>query len=377
MTKGKRLTATEAKIRSRQSAERLAREREAIRKKKAEADAANAEAVKKRAAELKVREEELRKLQTLASRQRGGLISAACNGEEEVQMLGDEACIYLPQELIESGIEIVEVGLVPLNRPNNRAELQARADEIRRKAKIRVAEFIDLTKNTIGENFYDYRHYREAVFGALSSALDCDSANFSEALACLDEIDDAEFKDSVDYKIYLSSFKELDELVTEHTELVLAEFDIDYYRLAEKTKWGFGEYRHLELEGGAPDVLEPFRSPKNFFLLKWVKSKEKLCLVDEIISANGLGWLSSMYGQNFLDDLNAIIESASESGKSEVNVDVFASRGSWWIKFNTERVNSCSPDGIAEILRVQGGFTVESFRMSKFDRLRVRWSNVL
>jgi len=298
-------------------------------------------------------------------RQKVQVISAAIDGKTEIIV----DSIYLFRELTDSGIQVVEEGLV--KKQNQKHEKVIDIGE-REKIKDEILEhfdtFIDASKHDL-KGYYGglkqfHRHNYDALYEVITT--DWSWSGFYGDEVFLEEVpDDLKSK-------YFDCFEKINQKIKEfkayNEDLDYEADDDEDYNDGQLVT---GEY-YFSDEDDEVDLLKP--SVKgNTLKIRWSAEEGSTYMNDPLLSDVGLAWLSTYRGQKLIEDIFYSLSSAAEMGKTNLKLDFSLTKEGWSFVIGSRKVFCCMPDELVEIIAKENFTIDDTTSTQKSYSIKVSW----
>lgn len=322
-----------------------------------------AEQASKALEEQRQREKELKKNQakeravvkTGFDKQRESIISAAIDGDNEIEV----DSVFLFRELVNVGVQVVEEGLVKKQLVVTGKVVGV--DDLKEEILQLFDEFIDAAKGDLKKYYDGFQRFHRLNYDALYEALNSDW-NWSEFYG--DEIYSEEVPDEVKgkYSVHI-------ERINERVRAYKGAFEVDDDN--EDDDLITGEYLFSD-EGEEMEVLKP-SVEGNKLKIRWSTEEGSTFMNCPLLSDVGLAWLSTYRGQNLIAEVFESLSSAAEMGKSNMKLDFSLSKDGWYFLANGLKVFSCMPDELVAII-ARENFTIDdTLSNQKSYAIKVSW----
>ena len=300
------------------------------------------------------------------------IMHAALEGKNEIEV----DSVYLFRDLIDSGIQVVETGLV--KKQNLRCE-KIIDPEISEKIKDEILEkfdkFIDASKQDIKGYYGRFQLFHRLNYDALYEVINSDWSwsKFEGDSIYTDEVpDDLKAK----YFIYIEKINEkIQEFKAYNTDLIFdtdktEDFDTDVEedyddQLIE------GEY-FFSKDDEEVDLLKP-SVMGNTLKIKWTSETGNTYMNDPLLSEVGLAWLSTYRGQNLVDAIFDSLNSAAEMGRTNLKLNFSLDKDGWSFDSGSRKVFCCMPDELVEIISRENFSIDDTKSTQKTYSIKVSW----
>ena len=314
-----------------------------------------AEQAKKKLEEQIQRDKELKKTQAKVlagiragyDRQRETIISAAIDGNTEIEV----DSVYLFRELVDLGIQVVEEGLV---KRQNKSESKDLETDWRDHSKAEILDhfdkFIDDAKGDLKSYYGGLQRFHKFNYDALYEAISSDwRRDFAGDEIFIDEVPD---NLKARYSTYIAKINEKIRLyrIVVDVEAEYGDDNFDEYELIT------GEYFFSE-DDEYFDVLLPSLE-SNKLKIRWSSEQGSTFMNAPLLSDIGLAWLSTYRGQSLIEEIFLNLSRAAESGKLSQKLDFSLTDDGWYFLSGGHKIYSCMPDELVDII-AREGFTID------------------
>lgn len=332
-----------------------------------------AESAQKSLEEQRKRNEELKKsvakeralIKQGFEQQKVLVISAAIDGGTELVV----DSIYLFRELTDSGIQVVEEGLVKKQNQNNEKVIDF---DKREKIKEEILEhfdtFIDASKRDLKSYYGGLQRFHRQNYDALYEVINSDWS-WSEFYG--DDVYSEEVPDDLKSK-YFDYIEKINDKIKElkafNEDLDFDEDDDEDYDDGQLVT---GEYCFSE-EDDDVDLLKP-SVEGNKLKIRWTAEEGSTYMNDPLLSDVGLAWLSTYRGQTLIEEIFDSLSSAAEMGKTNLKLDFALTKDGWSFVVGSRKVFCCMPDELVEII-ARENFTIDDTTSTqKSYAIKVSW----
>ena len=297
--------------------------------------------------------------------QRVQVISSAIDGKTELVV----DSVYLFRELTDSGVTVVEVGLV---KKQNKKQEKVIDLNVREKIKEEILErfdaFIDASKRDL-KSFYDgLERFHRLNYDALYEVINSDW-NGSDFYG-----DDVYLIDVPDYLTakYFPYIEKINEKIKE-----LKAFD-EYLDSDEDNDEDYDDGQLVTGEycfGDDDDEVDLLRSSAkgNILKIRWSAEEGSTYMNDPLLSDVGLAWLSTFRGQNLFEEIFDSLTSAAEMAKTNLKLDFSLTKEGWTFVIGSRKMFCCMPDELVEII-ARENFTIDDTTATqKSYAIKVSW----
>ena len=296
-------------------------------------------------------------------KQKVDVISAAIDGKTEIIV----DSIYLYRELTDSGIQVVEVGLV---KQQNQKQEKVVDVEVREKIKDEILEhfdrFIDDSKQDLKGYYGGLQRFHRKNYDALYEVINSDWSWYE---FYGDDVYSEEVPDDLKSK-YFDYFEKINEKIKEF-KAYKEDFEEDDDEDYDDGELVTGEYCFSD-EDDEVDLLKP--SVKgNTLKIRWSAEEGSTYMNDPLLSDVGLAWLSTYRGQKLIGDIFYSLSSAAEMGKTNLKLDFSLTKDGWSFVVGSRKVFCCMPDELVEII-TRENFTIDDTTATqKSYAIKVSW----
>jgi hypothetical protein len=297
----------------------------------------------------KQRAQEVAALKTGFDTQRLSIISAALDGDTEIEV----GAVFFFRDLVGLGVQVVEEGLVKRQAEKSEDSLDPNIrEQLRSEILDRFDHFIDAAKGDL-KGYYDgLKRFHRLNYDALHEALNSGS-DWSEFHG--DDVYCLEVPDNLKSK-YSDYFDHINEKIREYKG---ASEDDDYEDEYDEDDEELitGEYCFSD-EDEEIDVLRP-SVEGNKLKIRWTSEEGSTFMNAPLLSDTGLAWLSTYRGQSLVEEVFDALSAAAESGKSSTKLDFSLSKDGWYFLASERKIFSCMPDELVDII-ARENFSIES-----------------
>jgi len=293
------------------------------------------------------------------------VISAAIDGKTEIVV----DSIYLYRQLTDSGIQVVEEGLVKKQNQKHEKVIDV---EVREKIKDEILQhfdiFIDASKQDLKGYYGGLQRFHRQNYGVLYDIINSDWS-WSEFYG--DDVYSEEVPDDLKSKYfhYIEKINEkIKELKTYNENLDFEDYDDEDYDDGQLVT---GEYCFSD-EDDVVDLLKP-SVQGNKLKIRWSADVGSTYMNDPLLSDVGLAWLSTYRGQNLIEFIFHTLSSAAEMGKTNFKLDFSLTKDGWSFSVKGRKVFCCMPDELVDII-ARENFTIDDTTSTqKSYAIKVSW----
>ena len=293
------------------------------------------------------------------------VISAAIDGKTEIVVVS----IYLYRELIDSGIQVVEEGVVKQQNQKHEKVIDV---EVREKIKDEILEhfdvFIDASKHDLKGYYGGLKRFHRQNYDALYEVI---SSDWSWIEFYGDDVYLEEVPDDLKSK-YFDYFEKINEKIKEfkaYNEDL--DFEDDDYENYDDGQLVTGEYCFSDADDEV-DLLKP-SVEGNALKIRWTAEAGSTYMNDPLLSVEGLAWLSTYRGQNLIEEIFDSLSSAAEMGKTNLRLDFSLTNDGWSFVVGSRKIFCCMPDELVEII-ARENFTIDDTTSTqKSYVIKVSW----
>jgi hypothetical protein len=316
-----------------------------------------AEQAKKTLEEQRQRDKELKKhqakeraaIRTGFDRQRESIISAAIDGSIEIEV----GSVFLFKELIDSGVQVVEEGLV-----KRQAGRQERVVDVAKREHLKAEilehfdKFIDDAKGDLKGYYGGLQRFHKFNYDSLYAVINSQWgwSDFSG-----DEIFIEEVPDDLKAK-YSDYIEKINEKIKEYRGSDEEEDEDEDYDEFDEDELVAGEYCFSE-DDEEVDVLRP-TVEGNKLKIRWIADEGSTFMNAPLLSDIGLAWLSTYRGQSLIEEVFDALSDTAERGKSSLKLDFSLTKDGWFFLFDGRKIYCCMPDELVNIIEREG-FTID------------------
>ena len=293
------------------------------------------------------------------------VISAAIDGKTEIVVVS----IYLYRELIDSGIQVVEEGVVKQQNQKHEKVIDV---EVREKIKDEILEhfdvFIDASKHDLKGYYGGLTRFHRQNYDALYEVISSDWSwiEFYGDDVYLEEVP-ADLKSK-----YFDYFEKINEKIKEfkayNEDLDFEDDDDENYDDGQLVT---GEYCFSDVDDEV-DLLKP-SVEGNALKIRWTAEAGSTYMNDPLLSVEGLAWLSTYRGQNLIEEIFDSLSSAAEMGKTNLRLDFSLTNDGWSFVVGSRKIFCCMPDELVEII-ARENFTIDDTTSTqKSYVIKVSW----
>ena len=293
------------------------------------------------------------------------VISAAIDGKTEIVVVS----IYLYRELIDSGIQVVEDGLVKQQNQKHEKVIDV---EVREKIKDEILEhfdvFIDASKHDLKGYYGGLMRFHRQNYDALYEVISSDWIwiEFYGDDVYLEEVpDDLKSK-------YFDYFEKINEKIKEfkayNEDLDFEDDDDENYDDGQLVT---GEYCFSDVDDEV-DLLKP-SVEGNALKIRWTAEAGNTYMNDPLLSDVGLAWLSTYRGQNLIEEIFDSLSSAAEMGKTNLTLDFSLTNDGWSFVVGSRKIFCCMPDELVEIISRENFTIDDTTSTQKSYAIKVSW----
>jgi hypothetical protein len=329
-----------------------------------------AEQAKKTFDEQRQRDKELKKLQAKEravirvgfDKQRNSVISAAIDGDREIEV----DSVFLFRELVDSGVQVVEEGLV--KRQAERKERVVNVDELERiKAEIldHFDKFIDVAKVDLKGYYGGFQRFHRLNYDALYEAINSEWS-WSEFIG--DDVYFEEVPDDLKAK-YDDYFEKINEKIKQYKGV--DDEDDEEYDDFDDDELITGEYCFSE-DDEELDVLRP-SAEGNKLKIRWTSERGITFMNAPLLSNVGLAWLTTFNGQKLIEEVFSALSDSAERGRSSLKLDFSLSKDGWHFVSGGRKIYCCMPDELVDIIERQSFNIDDTKATDKSYSIKVSW----
>ena len=300
------------------------------------------------------------------------VISAAIEGKNEIEV----DSIYLFRNFIDSGIQVVETGLVKKQNLKCEKVIDPEiSEQIKKEILEKFDKFIDASKQDLKGYYGRFQLFHRLNYDALYEAINSDWSwsEFEGDSIYLEEVpDDLKAK----YLIYIEKInKKIQEFKAYNTDSI---FDSDTdedsdtsYEEDFDDQLINGEYCFSE-DDDEVDLLKP-SIEGNTLKIKWASETGNTYMNDPLLSDVGLAWLSTYRGQNLVEAIFDSLNSAAEMGKTSLKLNFSLDKDGWLFNSDSRKVFSCMPNELVEIISRENFSIDDTSSTQKTYSIKVSW----
>lgn len=329
-----------------------------------------AEQAKKTFDEQRQRDKELKKLQAKEraviragfDKQRNSVISAAIDGDREIEV----DSVFLFRELVDSGVQVVEEGLV--KRQAERKERVINVDELEKiKAEIldHFDKFIDVAKVDLKGYYGGFQRFHRLNYDALYEAINSEWS-WSEFIG--DDVYFEEVPDDLKAK-YDDYFEKINEKIKQYKGV--DDEDDEEYDDFDDDELITGEYCFSE-DDEELDVLRP-SAEGNKLKIRWTSERGITFMNAPLLSNVGLAWLTTFNGQKLIEGVFSALSDSAERGRSSLKLDFSLSKDGWYFVSGGQKIYCCMPDELVDIIERQSFNIDDTKATDKSYSIKVSW----
>lgn len=328
-----------------------------------------AEQAKKTFDEQRQRDKELKKLQAKEraviragfDKQRNSVISAAIDGNREIEV----DSVFLFRELVDSGVQVVEEGLV--KRQAERKERVINVDELEKiKAEIldHFDKFIDVAKVDLKGYYGGFQRFHRLNYYALHEAINLEWS-WSEFIG--DDVYFEEVPDDLKAK-YDDYFEKINEKIKQYKGVDDEDEEYDDFDDDELIT---GEYCFSE-DDEELDVLRP-SAEGNKLKIRWTSERGITFMNAPLLSNVGLAWLTTFNGQKLIEEVFSALSDSAERGRSSLKLDFSLSKDGWYFVSGGQKIYCSMPDELVDIIERQSFNIDDTKATDKSYSIKVSW----
>lgn len=290
------------------------------------------------------------------------IISAAIEGNTEVELTE----VFLSEELLNLGLEVLEVGLV--KKQSNKRDKDSdvlRLKVLKNEILECFDEFIDKSKRGL-KNYYDgFSHFHKSNYDALYEAI---NTNWEWREFFGDDIYSEEVPDDLkdNYSHYIEKInKKIKEYKNLH-KLIESDIEDDF----DENELITGEYSFLY------DEVDDLQKPSvegNKFKIKWTSDDSITFMNDPILSDNGLAWLSGYRGQNLIEEIFNTLSYAADLGKTSLKLNFSLTKDGWVFLALHRKLYCCMPDELVDIISREDFIIDDTTSSQKSYSIHISW----
>lgn len=331
-----------------------------------------AEAAQRAIEEERERSAEKRRLQTKQRaivkkgfmRQRVQVLSAAIDMQTEISF--DR--IFLYQNYVKVGLQVVEIGMVKRRRPKSLEGANIKGLKYCLDTILEIFDkFIESSKEDTTQ-FYPqskafYNNNRKALFMALNS-------RFLEDDFIGDEIFVEKVPESMRQK-YRPYFKSINrQMISFKNGRRGAVFDAEF-DLEDDDRLVRGEYVYDSSDFDV-DLLQPTNAG-NTLTIRWDATESLPLASDPLLSKVGLAWLCTCNGQTLIQKIFELLSDAAESGRNNLSLEFTLSDHKWFLIDSNKRIPCCLPGELIEIIKQENFLASGSSSIADRYSIMVSW----
>ena len=296
--------------------------------------------------------------------QKVAVISAAIDGKTEIIV----DSIYLYRELTDSGIQVVEEGLVKKQHQKHEKVIDVgEREKIKDEILEHFDKFIDDSKHDLKGYYGGLQRFHRKNYDALYEVINSDWSWYE---FYGDDVYSEEVPDDLKSK-YFDYFEKINEKIKEFKAYEEDFDDDDDDEDYDDGELVTGEYCFSD-EDDEVDLLKP--SVKgNTLKIRWTTEEGSTYMNDPLLSDVGLAWLSTYRGQKLVEDIFYSLSSAAEMGKTNLKLDFSLTMDGWSFVVGSRKVFCCMPDELVEII-ARENFTIDDTTSTqKSYAIKVSW----
>jgi hypothetical protein len=348
-----------------------ARRKTELAQQRIEEENQRAEAERKRiASERRKQAKEQALLEAGWKAQKNLILTAAMDGKHELELAPP---VYLYKDLIESFINVVEVGLVPkqLTEAEREQYAQVAYDSLKNlnsRIYSLLDKFIDNHKDHLLSHYGTLKFMKSSLKEALDEAVESESSIFDG-----DENLWSSLTSPSDMARYVPELREITRTIKSYKK-TMAEVNYDPYSVSDievkSTELVYGEYCFTN-EDMDWDKLMPSKR-QNKLKVTWDAEPHSKFLNASLFSGAGLTWLSSSYGQKLISSVFEALKEASEEGKQQLTLRFKLVKDGWYFTDSVDYY-CCVPDELVDIIEREGFEIIDTDSTEKSYKITVGW----
>jgi hypothetical protein len=329
------------------------------------------EMAKKLIEEQRIREKEIKRNQAKErafllkgfERQRELIISAAIDGNTEIEV----DSVFLFRELIDSGIEVVERGLVRKQADCQETKINpSQLEHLKEEILEQFDKFIDDAKSDLKGYYGGLKRFHKFNYDSLYTVINSERRHieYGGDYIYIEDVPD-NFKEK--YRKYLDKINEKIQAYKEYKE----DGSNEIHNYETEDDLVEGDYCFSD-ENEEIDVLKP-SVEGNTLKIRWNSEEGSTFMNAPLLSDIGLAWLSTYRGQILIEEVfNALSESA-EMGKSSMKLDFSLTKDGWYFHAGGREIFCCMPDELVDII-ARENFTIDdTIATEKTYSIKVSW----
>lgn len=351
-------------------------------------------ALEQQASEARKREEDaLREKQALIQKaidqgwaaQKTLIIDAALDGKKELTL---RTPIYKFRNLIDVGIDFIEVGWVKNQEVETNEDLYTDKEYEDRNTKIRWQEegIRELGRELMQTAHADWRKY----YGSIEKYVESINRAVDEAIESTSDDFDGEYILWVNVPVHLRRKYSTHFLhVTKAIKFLKKSRQNPLYGLPKRVKKKrketiYGEYLFSDSDQKVEILGEPHEfsedddgwvdEDQNHYKVKWTSEETPELMSEPLFSKHGLNWISGEYGQNLLEAIFDCLQGAAAKGKSTTSIKFKLTSDAWYfVNESGYHYPSCMPDDLVAIVERQDFIISDTSATSRSYTIKVKW----
>ena len=313
------------------------------------------------------------------------IIDAAVDRKKELTL---RTPIYNFINLIDVGIDFIEVGWVRNQEVETNEDLYTDKEYESRNAKIRRQEegVRVLGRELMQTAHADWRKY----YGSIEKYVESINRAVDEAIESTSDDFDGEYILWVNVPVHLRRKYSTHFLHMTHAIKFLKKSRQNpLYGLPKRVKKKreetiYGEYLFSDRDQKVEILGEPheFREDddgwvdedQNHYKVKWISEETPELMSEPLFSKHGLNWISGEYGQNLLEAIFDCLKGAAAKGKSTTSIKFKLTSDGWYfVNDSGYHYPSCMPDDLVEIIARQDFIIADTSATSRSYTIKLKW----
>ena len=313
------------------------------------------------------------------------IIDAAIDRKKELIL---RTPIYKFRNLIDVGIDFIEIGWVKNQEVETNEDLYSYEDYERRSEMIRsLEEGIRVLARELMEAAHgDWGQY----YGSVAKYIESINRAFDEAIESTSGVFDGDYVLWVDVPGHLRRKYETHfSHITNAIKFLKKSRINPLYGLPKRIKKKreemiYGQYlfsykdQKVEILGEPQELLNGdddwIDEDKNHYKVKWISDENSEFMSEPLFTKNGLNWISNEYGQNLLASIFESLKGTAAKGKSWISLKFKLTNDGWcFVNDVGYHYPSCMPDDLVEIIERQDFIIADTSATSRSYSIKVKW----
>ena len=313
------------------------------------------------------------------------IIDAAIDRKKELTL---RTPIYKFRNLIDVGIDFIEIGWVKNQEVETNEDLYSYEDYERRSEmigsleegiRLLTRELMQAAHSDWGQYYGSVEKYIESINRAVDEAIESTSGVFDgDYILWVDVPGHLRRKYGTHFSHITNAIKFLKKSRTNPL------YGLPKRIKKKREEMVYGQYifsykdQRVEILGEPHELLNDddgwVDEDKNHYKVKWISDENLEFMSEPLFTKNGLNWISGEYGQNLLDAIFDCLKGAAAKGKNITSLKFKLNNDGWnFVNDAGYHYPSCMPDDLVEIIARQDFIIADTSATSRSYTIKVKW----